>query len=343
VLAALGGPDVLLLDEPYQGLDRDSVARVGELLWSWRDEGRAALVASHAHDAIERDRRGGGARVVDVLTITEMTTRGLTRRRAAAALMVALPLAFYLVRHDLPGQSVRFLAIGLAWAASTLALFAALGARAGETRLVVAGWSRRDLVGGRVVALLGVAVAMAAAYWGIVAVDEQVGDLAGVALMLGVTASTSVALGTALGALARVSSKRRSRCSSSPACSSWPTRRAPWRTCCRSGPPATGKRARHGGGDSPLLPSPFTNALKNAGSRMAVAESSKVGDLPLAGSAARTYTTVTDATIASTFEPYIARGYDPDRVHDRRDELGGRVPRRALLPAGDARAGATPC
>jgi ABC-2 type transport system ATP-binding protein len=54
VLAALGEPEVLLLDEPYQGLDRDSVERFWELLWDWRDRGRCALVASHAHDAIER-------------------------------------------------------------------------------------------------------------------------------------------------------------------------------------------------------------------------------------------------------------------------------------------------
>ncbi len=54
VLAALGEPDVLLLDEPYQGLDRDSVERFWELLWDWRDGGRCALVASHAHDAVER-------------------------------------------------------------------------------------------------------------------------------------------------------------------------------------------------------------------------------------------------------------------------------------------------
>ncbi len=54
MLAALGEPDVLLLDEPYQGLDRDSVARFWELLWDWRDHGRCALVASHAHDAIDR-------------------------------------------------------------------------------------------------------------------------------------------------------------------------------------------------------------------------------------------------------------------------------------------------
>jgi ABC-type multidrug transport system ATPase subunit len=53
-LAALGAPDVLLLDEPYQGLDLDSVQRFWELLWAWRDAGRCALVASHAHDAIER-------------------------------------------------------------------------------------------------------------------------------------------------------------------------------------------------------------------------------------------------------------------------------------------------
>jgi ABC-type multidrug transport system ATPase subunit len=53
-LAALGEPDVLLLDEPYQGLDRDSVQRFWELLWAWRDGGRCALVVSHAHDAIER-------------------------------------------------------------------------------------------------------------------------------------------------------------------------------------------------------------------------------------------------------------------------------------------------
>ncbi len=54
VLAALGDPEVLLLDEPYQGLDLDSVQRFWELLWAWRDAGRCALVVSHAHDAIER-------------------------------------------------------------------------------------------------------------------------------------------------------------------------------------------------------------------------------------------------------------------------------------------------
>jgi uncharacterized repeat protein (TIGR01451 family) len=55
----------------------------------------------------------------------------------------------------------------------------------------------------------------------------------------------------------------------------------------------------------------FTSALKNTGSRMAVSEFSMVADLPLGGTAANAYTTVTDATIASTFEPYITNGYQP--------------------------------
>ncbi len=56
----------------------------------------------------------------------------------------------------------------------------------------------------------------------------------------------------------------------------------------------------------------FTGALKNTGSRLAVSEFSTVARLPLAGAAQDTYTVVTDATIASTFEPYIATGYNPD-------------------------------
>ncbi len=51
----------------------------------------------------------------------------------------------------------------------------------------------------------------------------------------------------------------------------------------------------------------FTSALKNTGSRLAVSEFSTVARLPLLPpSAQSTYTTVTDQTIASTFEPYIA-------------------------------------
>ena len=55
----------------------------------------------------------------------------------------------------------------------------------------------------------------------------------------------------------------------------------------------------------------FTTALNNTNSRMAVSDFSMVAELPLAGAAARQYTSVTDATIAGIFEPYIANGYVP--------------------------------
>lgn len=135
------------------------------------------------------------------LTVGEMTLRGVGRRRGSLALLVALPLAFYLVRHGQPGQAVRFLGIGLGWAASTLALFAALAARAAEPRLRVGGWSWRELLAGRAGALLAVGLALAALFALLVAVDRPVDRTAAVALMLGVTALTAVALGTALGAL----------------------------------------------------------------------------------------------------------------------------------------------
>jgi hypothetical protein len=58
----------------------------------------------------------------------------------------------------------------------------------------------------------------------------------------------------------------------------------------------------------------FVAALDNTGSRIAVSEFGTQARLPLAGAAQRAYTTVTDATIASTFEPYISTGYSPPPI-----------------------------
>ena len=65
----------------------------------------------------------------------------------------------------------------------------------------------------------------------------------------------------------------------------------------------------------------FTSALNNTGSRIAVSEFSTVADLPLSGAARDTYTTVTDATRADTFGPYIANGYQPDGATNWEDGL----------------------
>jgi ABC-type multidrug transport system ATPase subunit len=54
VLAALGGPEVLLLDEPYQGFDGAAFLDFWEQVWHWRDEGRAVVVVTHRPEQLKR-------------------------------------------------------------------------------------------------------------------------------------------------------------------------------------------------------------------------------------------------------------------------------------------------
>lgn len=54
ITALMSSPDVLLLDEPYQGMDADSARRFWELLWSWQEQGGTALVSSHSPDALRK-------------------------------------------------------------------------------------------------------------------------------------------------------------------------------------------------------------------------------------------------------------------------------------------------
>lgn len=46
-LAALGDPDLLLLDEPYQGFDRGTYINFWEHCDTWRREGKAVVVVTH--------------------------------------------------------------------------------------------------------------------------------------------------------------------------------------------------------------------------------------------------------------------------------------------------------
>ncbi|MGI5215801.1 ATP-binding cassette domain-containing protein [Plantactinospora sp. CA-290183] len=54
VLAGLGEPDVLLLDEPYQGFDRGSYLDFWQQLWQWRSAGRAIVVVTHLLNQLDR-------------------------------------------------------------------------------------------------------------------------------------------------------------------------------------------------------------------------------------------------------------------------------------------------
>ena len=54
VLAGLGEPDVLLLDEPYQGFDRGTYLDFWEELRSWRAAGKAIVVVTHLLNQLDR-------------------------------------------------------------------------------------------------------------------------------------------------------------------------------------------------------------------------------------------------------------------------------------------------
>jgi ABC-type multidrug transport system ATPase subunit len=53
-LALVGAPDVLLLDEPYQGFDRGSYENFWEHLEAWRAQGRAVVVVTHLLAEVSR-------------------------------------------------------------------------------------------------------------------------------------------------------------------------------------------------------------------------------------------------------------------------------------------------
>jgi hypothetical protein len=146
---------------------------------------------------------GAATGLGDAAVAGEMVLRGLLRRRLSLALLALLPLAFYGARHEHVGQSIRFLILGVAWAVSTAAFFAAVSARDVERRLCLTGWSWPALFIGRVGALLSVGTAMSGGYLALVALDQPVRSTAGVALDLATTAVVAVLLGSFLGVIAR--------------------------------------------------------------------------------------------------------------------------------------------
>jgi ABC-2 type transport system ATP-binding protein len=69
----LGNPQVLLLDEPYQGFDLGSYVDFWEHVRAWRDEGRGVLVVTHALTDLDRVDR-----VVELSPVPERAAVGVS-------------------------------------------------------------------------------------------------------------------------------------------------------------------------------------------------------------------------------------------------------------------------
>jgi hypothetical protein len=134
------------------------------------------------------------------IVVTRMCLREIARRRGVLVLLVILPLAFYLVRRDLQGQSIRMLALGLGWAVSTLALFSSYAARSVDHRLRVTGYRSGQLLIGRLLAVTCCGLILATAYGVLIALDQDVNRLWAAELLLVTTVVIAAPLGALLGA-----------------------------------------------------------------------------------------------------------------------------------------------
>ena len=135
------------------------------------------------------------------LVVAALSAREVGRRRVALALMVTLPLWFYLLRRDTEGQSIRLLALGMGWAVSALTLFVVNASRGIDPRLRLTGASTLDVIGGRLLALTGGGVVLALGYWALVLADQRPDRPWAAGLTMVLTAVIAAPLGSLVAAL----------------------------------------------------------------------------------------------------------------------------------------------
>jgi ABC-2 type transport system ATP-binding protein len=102
--ALLGDPQVLLFDEPVNGLDLDGVRWIRSLLRGFADEGRTVLVSSHLMSEVQlvADRV---VVIADGRLVADSTVAELLGRAGGPRVRVCTPRADDLLRH-LPAHAV---------------------------------------------------------------------------------------------------------------------------------------------------------------------------------------------------------------------------------------------
>lgn len=140
---------------------------------------------------------------MQTFAIARATVQELLRRRKALIMLVALPLAFYLARRDIPSSAIVVLALGVGWAVSTLALFSTVNALQLDSRLRVAGFTTRAILCGRLVAVVLFGLVLSSAYMGLAVLDQDVERPSGVALMMLCAVVVGAPLGMSIGLLLR--------------------------------------------------------------------------------------------------------------------------------------------
>jgi hypothetical protein len=138
-------------------------------------------------------------RLQRIAVMAEMHGRDLLRRRVALALLVVLPLSFYLASSDGGQGAVTLGGVGMAFAAGGASLFCVLSSRNADQRLVLSGYRPFEMMLGRVLFLGPLALVIAGGFSAVMAVGSHPTRPWVMALGVAVVALQSVPFGLAVG------------------------------------------------------------------------------------------------------------------------------------------------
>jgi hypothetical protein len=136
------------------------------------------------------------------LTVAALQGRDLARRRLVLSVLVGLPLAWY-ASSAAAGvdYAVGSGTLGVGWCVGATALFTVLGGRSVDPRLVQAGYRPWELLAGRLLMLLGAALALSAFFAAVMVLGSRPDRPGTVALSIVLIAVVSVGIGLLVAAL----------------------------------------------------------------------------------------------------------------------------------------------
>lgn len=135
-----------------------------------------------------------------IVIMAEMHGRDLTRRHAALALLIALPLSFYLASTRSGATAVSAGGVGMAFAVSGATMFSILSSIEVDQRLVLAGYRPVELLLGRLLFLGPLGLVIAAGFTALMAPLSHPTRPWLLAVGVGLVALQSVPFGLAVGA-----------------------------------------------------------------------------------------------------------------------------------------------
>jgi hypothetical protein len=133
-----------------------------------------------------------------VLTVAESQARDLIRRRTAMALLVLLPLAFYLSTPSEDEFALVAGGTGMAWAVAGGALFLSLASRRIDARLVLAGYRPLEVLAGRLLLLEGLALVLVVLFSALMVGMSAPPEPGALVLAVGLSGLVAVPLGLAV-------------------------------------------------------------------------------------------------------------------------------------------------